>query len=212
VSAAKELHYDPDVAIRHLSDADPVLGKLIDTVGPFGLEVRHLRDPYHALLRSIVYQQLSGKAAATIYGRVVGMLDGDPPTPDSILAAEDQSLRDQGLSWAKIRAVKDLASHMKQGTIPTLRKLKALDNEAIIERLTVVRGIGRWSVEMLLMFSLGRADVLPVTDLGVRKGYMLTYGLDEMPTPKELEQLCEHWRPYRSVASWYMWRALDSVA
>jgi 3-methyladenine DNA glycosylase/8-oxoguanine DNA glycosylase len=206
-----DLQYDPSVAIRHLSESDNRLKSLIEQVGPFRLEVRHMLDPFQALLRSIVYQQLSGHAAAAIYRRLVETVGEDPPTPESVLATPDQELRDAGLSWAKIAGINDLSEKAAAGVVPGLDELHRSDNDEIIERLTVIRGIGRWTVEMLLIFRLGRADILPVTDLGVRKGYMLTYGLDALPTPKELEKLCDHWRPYRSVASWYLWRAVDSV-
>lgn len=206
-----DLQYDADEAVRHLTGVDPTLKQLIERVGPFGLEVGSMLDPFQVLLRSIVYQQLSGRAAAAIYDRVVKAVGSDPPTPSSVERTADQTLRNAGLSWAKIAGLRDLARHSIDGTIPSLETLHAADNEEVVERLTVVRGIGRWTVEMLLIFRLGRADVFPVTDLGVRKGYMLTYGLDALPTPKELEKLCEHWRPYRSVASWYLWRAVDGV-
>lgn len=208
----KGLQFDPEVAVAHLENADPTLGKLIARCGPFAMQTRDMMEPFYVLLRTIVYQQLSGKAADSILRRVLLVLGTDPPTPASVRMAEDQALRDAGLSWAKIKSIKDLAEHTDRGTIPDLKTLYRLDNEEIIERLTAVRGIGRWSVEMLLMFQLGRADILPITDLGVRKGYMMTYDLESMPTPKELEKLCEHWRPYRTVASWYLWRAVDGEA
>lgn len=206
------LQYDPDGAIRHLNDVDPTLGQLIDQIGPFRLEIEAMMEPFQVLLQSIVYQQLSGRAAGAILRRVLTTLGEDPPTPRAVLNAEDQSLRDSGLSWAKIASLKDLAARTNDGTVPSLETLHKLDNEEIVQRLTVVRGIGRWTVEMLLMFRLGRADILPVTDLGIRKGYMLAFGLETMPTPKSLEKLCEHWRPYRSVASWYLWRAVDGAS
>ena len=203
--------YDPEAARAHLRDVDRTLGKLIDQVGPCQMVIHEMMDPFQMLLRSIANQQLSGHAAAAILRRVVETVGEDPPTPQSVLSTPDQKLREAGLSWAKVASVKDLAAKVLDGTVPTLDVLYKLENEEIVERLTVVRGIGRWTVEMLLMFRLGRADILPVTDLGVRKGYMLTFGLDDMPAPKELEKRCEHWRPYRSVASWYLWRAVDAV-
>lgn len=205
------LQYDPNRALAHLRQADPTLGELIDRVGPYQLVIHEMADPFQMLLRSIVNQQLSGRAASTILGRVIVAVGEDPPSPESVLRTPDRQLRDAGLSWAKVASVKDLAAKVLDGTVPTLDVLHELDNEEIVERLTVVRGIGRWSVEMLLIFRLGRADIFPVTDLGVRKGYMLAFGLDEPPAPKELEKRCEHWRPYRSVASWYLWRALDGL-
>ena len=205
------LQYDPNEALAHLRQADPTLGKLIDEVGPYLIEIHEMMDPFQMLVRSIVNQQLSGKAAAAILGRVVRAVGEDPLTPASVLRTPDQTLRDAGLSWAKVASVKDLAARVLDETVPTLNELHELDNEEIVERLTVVRGIGRWTVEMLLIFRLGRADILPVTDLGVRKGYMLIFGLDELPAPRDLEQRCEHWRPYRSAASWYLWRAADAA-
>ena len=204
------LAYDPAEAVTTLAAADETLGQLMERVGPFTLETRAFLSPFQALLRSITYQQLSGKAAATIYGRALALFpEGGPPTPEQILAIEEDRLRGAGLSRAKVSAFKDLAVKTLDGIVPPLDALQEMEDAEIIERLTAVRGIGRWTVEMLLMFRLGRPDVLPVTDLGVRKGFMLTYELDDLPKPKELRTYCERWRPYRSVASWYMWRAVD---
>lgn len=204
------LPYDPDDALRALRRADDAMGRLIDRVGPFTLELRPIDDPFHALMRSIVYQQLSGKAAATILGRVLTLFPGEaPPDPDELLATPDEKLRGAGLSRAKTAAFKDLAQKSLDGIVPSMEALAAMPNEEIIRRLTAVRGVGRWTVEMLLIFCLGRPDVLPVTDLGVRKGFMLTYGLDTIPKPKELAEYGTCWQPYRSVASWYLWRATD---
>jgi DNA-3-methyladenine glycosylase II len=203
------LGYDAQEAVRYLAAADPVLASLMKRVGPFALELRHMHSPFEALARNIVYQQLHGNAAAAIHRRVLELFGSKRLRPVDVLAAEDSDLRSAGLSGAKTAALKDLAAKTIDGTVPTLARLKRMDDEAIIERLTQVRGIGRWTVEMLLMFRLGRADVLPVGDYAVRKGFAVTYGLAEMPKPKELEQFAERWRPYRSVASWYMWRALE---
>ena len=164
------------------------------------------------LAESIAYQQLSGKAAATIWGRVRALyprrkwLD-----PKQILATPDEKLRACGLSGAKTRAIKDLAAKTIDGTVPSGPALARMSEEEIIERLTAVRGIGRWTVEMLLLFDLGRLDVWPVTDLGVQKGYAKTFGKRKLPTPKEFQRIGEKWRPYRSVAAWYFWRALDTA-
>lgn len=211
--AADGLQYDPEIAIEALIEADPRLGHVISRTGPFGLEANPMQDPYQVLLRSIVYQQLSGKAAGTILGRVLALFgDGEtPPTPDQILDTPDELLRRAGLSRAKTAAIKDLAARVLDGTVPDLADLLAMTDEEIVDRLVQVRGIGRWTVEMLLMSRLGRADVFPVHDLGIRKGYQLVYGLAELPKPKELERLGELWRPYRSVASWYLWRAVDQA-
>jgi DNA-3-methyladenine glycosylase II len=180
--------------------------------GPFQMEVRRIHNPFEALARNIVYQQLHGNAAAAIHARVLALFGTGKLRPQDILAAPEEQLRGAGLSQAKMLALKDLAAKTLDGTVPTLAKLRRMADEEIIERLTLVRGIGRWTVEMLLMFRLGRPDVLPVGDYAVRKGFALTYGLGEMPKPKELTEYGERWRPFRSVASWYMWRAVDLPA
>jgi DNA-3-methyladenine glycosylase II len=166
--------------------------------------------PFDALAESIAYQQLSGKAAATIFGRVRALypkrkwLD-----PEQLLATPDETLRAAGLSRAKTAALKDLAAKTIDGTVPAGRALIRMSDDEIITRLTAVRGIGRWTVEMLLLFDLGRPDVWPVDDYGVRKGFAKTFGRRKLPTPKQLMKFGEKWRPYRSVAAWYFWRALD---
>ena len=206
------LPYDPQTAIKTLRVADPKLADLIDRAGPFQLSLRTIHSPFQALTRSIVYQQLSGKAAGTIFKRVCDLFpDVEYPQPQHIMDIAEETLRGAGMSWAKVRAVKDLADKTMEGVVPTMAALRDMDNDEIIKRLTAVRGIGPWTVEMLLIFSLGRPDVLPVSDLGVRKGYMLTYGLDALPKPAALRAHGEQWRPYRSVASWYFWRAVDDV-
>jgi len=168
--------------------------------------------PFDALAESIAYQQLSGKAAATIFGRVRALypkrkwLD-----PEQLLATPDETLRAAGLSRAKTAALKDLAAKTIDGTVPTGRALIRMSDDEIIARLTAVRGIGRWTVEMLLLFDLGRPDVWPVDDYGVRKGFAKTFGRRQLPTPKQLMKFGEKWRPYRSMAAWYFWRALDTA-
>ncbi len=168
--------------------------------------------PFDALAESIAYQQLSGKAAATIFGRVRALypkrkwLD-----PEQLLATPDETLRAAGLSRAKTAALKDLAAKTIDGTVPAGRALVRMSDDEIITRLTAVRGIGRWTVEMLLLFDLGRPDVWPVDDYGVRKGFAKTFGRRKLPTPKQLMRFGEKWRPYRSVAAWYFWRALDDA-
>jgi DNA-3-methyladenine glycosylase II len=199
--------YDPEEAVRYLSSVDPTMGRLIERVGPFNLSLHRIQNPFQALARNIIYQQLHGNAAAAIHQRVLALFGKDKLHPQDILAASDESLRGAGLSAAKLAALKDLAAKTLDGTVPTLARLRRMDDEAIIEHLTQVRGIGRWTVEMLLIFRLGRADVLPVGDFAVRKGFSLIYGLKELPKPKELVQYGERWRPFRSVASWYLWRA-----
>jgi DNA-3-methyladenine glycosylase II len=203
------LCFDAVDAVRFLSGTDPTLARLIGVVGPFRMEVRTMQNPFEALARNIVYQQLNGTAAATIHSRVVALFGGRRLRPKDILEAEEQALRSAGLSRNKLGALKDLAAKTLDGTVPTMTGLKRMSDEEIIERLIQVRGIGRWTVEMLLMFRLGRPDVLPVGDYGVRKGFSLAYRTQRMPTPKELACYGERWRPYRTVASWYMWRAVE---
>jgi 3-methyladenine DNA glycosylase/8-oxoguanine DNA glycosylase len=201
------LCFDPDEAIEQLARADRKLARVIERAGPFSHRPQRLQDPFQALLRSIVYQQLSGKAAETIFGRVSAL--HVKLTPEALLGTPDDLLRAAGLSRGKVLAVKDLSAKVLDGTVPTLKALRKMEDADIVSRLTEVRGIGPWTVEMLLIFRLGRPDVLPVSDFGVRKGFMLTYGKQQMPSPKELFEHGERWRPFRSVASWYMWRALD---
>ncbi len=165
---------------------------------------------FQVLVRSIVYQQLTGKAAATILGRVVGLFAPKRfPTAGDLLEISSDRLRSAGLSTAKTAALKDLAARTLDGTVPSLARVRLMDDEEIIERLTKVRGIGRWTVEMFLIFKLGRPDVLPLGDLGVRKGFALTLGKRKLPEPAAMARRAERWRPYRSVASWYLWRALE---
>jgi DNA-3-methyladenine glycosylase II len=205
-----ELTFDPKLATAKLRRADPHLAAVIKQAGPFTHRPEKMESPFQALFRAIVYQQLSGKAAATILGRAMAHFPTRRSfTPTAVLATPDAAFRAAGMSNAKVQSVKDLSAKTLDGTVPTLAKLVKMSDEKIISRLVQVRGIGVWSVEMLLMFRLGRPDVLPVSDLGVRKGFMLTYGLREMPTPKEVLAHGECWKPYRSVASWYMWRAVD---
>lgn len=198
-------------ATTFLTKADPKLGALIACIGPFRLQPDEMLTPFEALAESIVYQQLTGKAAATIFNRVKAIYGSDRlPHPKKIVATEDEVLRAAGLSTAKTAAIKDLAVKQVAGLIPSLDELHQMDDEAIIEKLTAVRGVGRWTVEMLLIFRLGRSDVLPVNDYGVRKGFAIAYKKKELPTPKELTKYGERWKPYRSVASWYLWRATDA--
>src|SRR3984893_6917114 len=166
--------------------------------------------PFEALAESIAYQQLSGKAAATIWGRVRALYPKRRKLdPKLVLVTPDKKLRAAGLSGSKVAALKDLAAKTIDGTVPSARALAKMTDEEIIERLVSVRGIGRWTVEMLLLFDLGRPDVWPVDDYGVRKGFAKTFGRRKLPTPKQLMKIGEKWRPYRSVAAWYFWRALD---
>lgn len=197
-------------AVEYLSRADKVLGKLIAQVGRCTLVPKTRRSPFEALVKSVAYQQLNGTAAATILGRVKALYPGRKfPTPEDLLETPDERLRGAGLSRAKVAAIKDIAAKTVSGIVPASRHLARMSNEEIVERLTTVRGVGPWTVEMLLIFTLGRADVLPTTDYGVRKGFALTYGWKELPTPKELREFGERWRPHRTTAAWYFWRALE---
>jgi 3-methyladenine DNA glycosylase/8-oxoguanine DNA glycosylase len=207
---AMGLDYDPDLARRHLAEADPLLGALITRVGPYLLRPRPTQSLFAAVARAIVYQQLSGAAAATILGRVKAIYAPKRfPTPRDILATPPERLRAAGLSTAKTAALRDLAARTLDGTVPTMRQVRFMQDEEVIERLIQVRGVGRWTAEMLLMFRLGRADVLPVSDLGIRKGFALTFGNRRLPAAITIERRAERWRPYRSVACWYLWRALE---
>jgi 3-methyladenine DNA glycosylase/8-oxoguanine DNA glycosylase len=201
-----------ELAIQHLARADKVLARLIRKVGPCALRPKSRRPPFQALVRSVTFQQLNGAVAEKIFGRVLALYPETKfPTPGELLATPDAKLRAAGLSRNKIAAVKDIAAKTLEGIVPDLRAIRRMPNEEIIERLTTVRGVGPWTVEMLLIFTLGREDVLPVTDFGVRKGFALTYGLEELPAPKELLAHGEKWRPHRTTAAWYMWRAVDMV-
>ncbi len=199
-----------DRALVALSKRDAVMRDLIATVGPFTLERSPAASTYEALARSVIYQQLTGKAAATIHGRVTALgADGAFPAPADLARLPDEALRGAGLSGAKVRALQDLAAKTLAGALPALDAMDSLDDDAIVAALSSVRGIGRWSAEMLSMFTLGRPDVLPVGDYGVRNGVRLAYGLRELPSEQELAARGERWRPWRSVASWYLWRAVD---
>jgi len=204
------LTYDPELACRHLSEADPRLGELIARAGAFTMRPEPTQSLFAALVESIVYQQLSGKAAATILGRVVALYRPRRfPRPQDILDTATERLRAAGLSAAKAAAVRDLAARTLDGTVPSMARVRRMSDEEIVTRLTAVRGIGRWTVEMLLLFRLGRPDVLPLDDLGVRKGFARAFSRRVLRDPLVLSRRAERWRPYRSVASWYLWRALD---
>ena len=199
---------DPS-ARRHLS-RDPVMRGLMRAAGRCTLAPERGRSPYEALIRAIAHQQLTGKAASTILSRFFALYgDGRFPEPAELLATDDARLRAAGFSRAKVASLKDIAARTLDGTVPPRRALSRLRDEAIIERLTAVRGVGRWTVEMFLMFTLARPDVLPVDDYGVRSGFRLAYGLDELPRPRELAEFGLRWAPYRSAAAWYLWRAVD---
>ena len=196
--------------IRHLSKADPVVRRLIHEVGLFTLTPRSKRSPFESLARAIAYQQLHEKAAESILRRFVALCPARRfPQPDDLLALNEQAIRSAGFSRAKVAALRDLAAKTLEGTVPTGAIVRALDDEAIIERLTAVRGVGRWTVEMLLIFQLGRPDVLPVDDFGVRNGFRIAYGRRSIPMPKEVLRYGDRWKPYRTAAAWYLWRAVD---
>lgn len=197
-------------ALQHLQKADRALARIIRQVGPCPLVPRRGVQPWQALVRSVAYQQLNGTAAETIFNRFLALFPGTKfPTPEQIIAAPDERLRSAGLSRAKTAAIKDIAIKTVAGVVLERRAIAKLSDVEIIERLTTIRGVGPWTVEMLLMFTLGRPDVLPVTDYGVRSGFALVYGLKELPHPKEILAHGERWRPYRTVAAWYLWRAVD---
>ncbi len=197
-------------AVAHLCAADEKLARLIERVGPCRLEPRVEHSIFYSLLRSIIYQQLAGKAAAAILARVDGLFPGHRLVrPEDIADASDEQLRSAGLSRNKMAALRDLAAKTLDGTVPTLAQTHRMSDAELIERLTTIRGIGQWTVEMLLIFRLGRPDVLPLDDYGVRKGFKLTFRTRELPTKKQMLRRGERWRPYRSIASWYLWRAVE---
>lgn len=184
--------------------------RVIGEVGPYAILTRARRSPFESLVRAIAYQQLHEKAAESILKRFIALFPGRRfPLPADVLAVSAEAIREAGFSRAKIAALQDLAAKALDGTVPTAAAIQRLDDEAIIKRLIAVRGVGRWTVEMLLIFQLGRPDVLPVDDFGVRNGFRLAYGLSSMPTPKDVMQYGERWRPYRTAAAWYLWRAVD---
>jgi DNA-3-methyladenine glycosylase II len=228
---SRKLPYSPADAIAHLSAADPKLATLIARAGPFTMRLASQQSPFEALTESIIYQQLHGKAAATIHARLLASFHPEPrtlnpelslshPTPQQILDAPTPQLRAAGLSANKTLALRDLAAKTLDNTVPTLAQIRRMDDQAIIDHLTQVRGIGKWTVEMMLIFRLGRPDIFPTTDYGVRKGFALTFQNlkpttkvtpDLLPKPADMDRRSQtkHWSPYRSVASWYLWRACD---
>jgi DNA-3-methyladenine glycosylase II len=195
---------------NHLSKSDAVLAGLIAAAGPYELAPQLEHTLFRALAHAISHQQLHANAANAILKRFIASCgNGDFPLPEEVLAAPAQKLRAAGFSLAKIAALKDLAKKSLAGVVPERATLGDLDDAAIIERITQVRGIGRWTVEMMLMFQLGRPDVLPVDDFGVRTGFRLTYGLRKLPSARALAVYGERWRPYRTAAAWYLWRAVE---
>lgn len=197
-------------ALRHLRRVDPVMAQLIRRAGPYEVCPERGVGPYEALVQAVAHQQLTGKAAQTILGRFYALYGGDCcPEPARLFETPDERLRGCGFSRAKAASLKDIAARTLDGTIPPRRSLARMKNEAIIERLVEARGVGRWTVEMFLMFTLGRPDVLPVDDYGIRLGYKIAYGKRTLPKQKALAKLGEIWAPYRTTASWYLWRAVD---
>ena len=197
-------------AVEHLCRSDKGLARLIKKIGPCKMKAHSRRTPFVALVTAVTHQQLNGTAAQTILKRFLALYPGKRfPLPEDVLATPDDRMRTAGLSRAKVAAIKDIAAKTVEGVVPGSREIAKLGNEEIIERLTSVRGVGPWTVEMLLMFTLGRLDVLPSTDYGVRKGFAVTFGWKELPTPKELLAYSERWKPHRTTASWYLWRAAD---
>ena len=198
------------VALEHIRNSDPALGKAIDRVGHYVVEINSEQEPFESLLRSIVYQQLSGHAAKAIYNRLLELYPGKHhPSAEDLSATSPETLRSCGLSRSKVRAVTDLAEKTQQGLLPDRVKVQTMSDEDVIKAFSSVFGIGQWTCEMLLMFTLGRPDVLPGSDLGVRRGFMHAYRLDEMPSPQDVMARGELWKPYRSIASFYLWRLAD---
>jgi 3-methyladenine DNA glycosylase/8-oxoguanine DNA glycosylase len=202
-----------DAAVRHLSATDLVLADLIAKVGPCELSPNRSRTPFQALVQAVAYQQLHGKAAASIFGRFLASFpEGKFPSPQQLFETPAEKLTGVGFSRAKASYIREIARMALERVVPGLARIQRMTDEEIIERLTTIRGVGRWTVEMLLIFSLGRPDVLPVDDFGIRSGYALAFRKRKPPTAQEILKRGERWKPYRSVASWYLWRACDLEA
>ena len=199
-------------ALKHLSEADPVMARLIREIGACKLEHEPWRSPFQSLVQAVAHQQLNGTAAGTILGRFKKLFPGRKfPKPEDLANVTDEQIRACGFSFAKIRAIRDIAEKTLSGVVPTSRQIAKLSDDEIVERLTEVRGVGRWTVEMLLIFQLGREDVLPADDFGVRSGFRHAYKKRALPTPKEILAHGEIWRPHRTTAAWFLWRAADST-
>jgi DNA-3-methyladenine glycosylase II len=214
----RPVRYDVALALQQLGSADAKLGALIARVGPFALRVKSTHSPFESLLEAILYQQLHANAAKAILGRLLALFGDLHPQPEQLLAVPDEMLRAAGLSQGKLLSLRDLAAKTLDGTVPSLGAIRRLSDVEIIERLGRVRGIGTWTAEMLLIFRLGRPDVFPGTDYGIRKGFLLTFGrvkagkpitVDMLPKPEQMERRSARWKPWRSVASWYLWRACE---
>jgi O-6-methylguanine DNA methyltransferase len=206
------LGFDPGRAVAHLHASDPTLAGVIDTIGPFLMQLKPAPSVFAALAEAIVYQQLNGRAAATIYARLSALFPRERPTAGRLLRISEEKLRGAGLSRSKLLSLRDLAQKAEDGEIPTFDEVQRMTDETIVEQLSRVRGIGRWTAEMLLIFRLGRPDVLPVDDYGVRKGFAIAFDRNELPSPKELAAHGARWQPYRTVASWYLWRVAERAA
>lgn len=204
-----ELPFDVEAAEKALASADPVMGNVIAQYGPCAMTITPFQSSFASLFRTIIYQQLSTASANAIFSRVLALFEGEGPTPVATLALEDDAYRAAGMSRQKIKYARDLAQKTLDGTVPEVAALAHLSDQEIITRLSAVHGIGRWTVEMLLMFNMGRPDILPSTDLVIRKAFQQIYDHTELPKPKAIDAFGERWRPYRSIASWYMWRVID---
>ena len=214
----RPVRYDTGLALAQLANTDAKLGALIERVGPFALRVKSTHSPFEALLEAILHQQLHANAAKAILGRLLAGFGDLHPRPEQLLAAPEEMLLAAGLSRSKLLSLRDLAGRTLDGTVPSLAVIRRLSDEEVIERLSRVRGIGTWTAEMLLIFRLGRPDVFPATDYGIRKGYLLSFGrikvgkpitADMLPKPEQMQRRAARWKPWRSVASWYLWRACE---
>lgn len=203
-----KLPYDAEVARKHIMRSDPILGRAVKEIGP--TDLRRRGTPYQSMFRALLYQQLAGAAATTIERRLLALFDDKVPEPDVLLATDIEKLRSAGLSRQKASYMHSLAEHFANGAVSN-RALGRMSDEAVIEHVTQIKGIGTWTAHMLLMFNLGRPDVLPVGDLGVQKAVEDLYQLDKLPDPKTMTEVAEPWRPYRTIASWYLWRTRDTL-
>jgi DNA-3-methyladenine glycosylase II len=198
-------------AVRHLKAADPVMARVIAIVGPCRLDPSQRPDVFHALVRAIIYQQLNGSAAGSIYRKFKGLYPGKRfPNAADIRGTPDAAIRGAGISPQKLSYLRDLSLKMEDGTL-NLRRLHAMDDNAVVEHLTQVKGVGRWTAEMVLMFTLGRPDVLPVDDYGFKRAVQIAYKMRGLPKPDRLQKLAEPWRPFRTVGTWYMWQSLSAT-
>ena len=204
-------YFDPAEAVAHLRRSDAILAEMMDRVGGFALELRPMEDLFEAILRMIIYQQLHGKAAKSIHGRVVAALEPHGGvTPDALLKISDAALRGAGLSANKLLAIRDLARKSREGVVPTLKEAHSLADAELVLRLTAVRGIGPWTVQMLLIFYLGRPDVWPTGDFAIRQAFKRLFKKRKDPTVEAMVKHARRWQPFRSVATWYLWRSLDT--